>query len=732
MNTHVPAPTRLSPRPFLAGLRPHGLAALLLSSCALTLGAALALPAAAQETPQIATGGSPTPPPAAAPADKTVDDTALRYFIKQGDMARARAELERLHLLNPDWTPPASLFNPGARIESDVQPIWDLLAAGKGAEARNAVTQRQSADPNWKPPEDLVRALEAFEARNRLLNAASASQWRTVLSTADALQDDMDCDHADILWAVAEAYARTDQTARAVDAYRFMLKTCGKPQLRVATLQKAMGTLPDSDFQTLLGEMPAADRAAPDFHTLEVDLARRAIAAANDKPDTVAPMPSLEMVADMARKGDNDGANDATLLGFYAYRHNDLDSALAWFDFSLAHGGGAKAAEGYVLTLHAMQRALDAEPIAYKWRDASRDNMAAYVTAMTTALTTESAAKIEQPVLDHFAEVVGTIRSPLGAQAVAWYALNSGQPGMAADWFRLSIEWQRSEVAVYGLGLAYQDLGDKARFDALIKAWTPIYPRLPVLYAHSADTLPQDLSDARSGFTEEERRLRMSHEPPTHRGIPMPDGTMVAVPGEGVSGQPVTVAAGRRAATAGGVAVRERAPATGGGASGGSASSGGGGGGSSVSRGWQAMRAGRPYDAVTAFSQATGEEAAYGLALAYLRLGMPSQAAAAASAISKPAWRAELNTAVAASQATAAFTEHRYQDTVRALDARRATAEEKADLMMLRGWALYHSGDLSGARAAFEAANAAAPSSASQRALNVVTQRMLPRQFREP
>lgn len=731
----------------------HGrLRRLALSSCALAalMLPALMLPALAQGTSDPAHGDAPaaaTPltalplatttgtadgpaPDSTATGGSGVDDTALRYFIKQGDMARARAELERLHLLHPDWEPPASLFNPGARTESDEQAAWDLLAAGKGAEARSAVSQRQSANPDWKPSAALLRALDAFEARSRLINAATASQWRTVLSTADQLQDQMDCDHADILWAVAEAYARTDQTARALDSYRFMMKTCGQTALRVATLQKAMTTLPAGDFQTLLQQVPQSEREGADFSAVELDLARRAISAANDQPDTVAPMPQLEMVATAARKGDEDGARDATLLGYYAYRHNDLDSALAWFDFSLGHGGGAKAAEGYVLALHAMQRSLDAEPIAYKWRDASTDNMAAYVTAMTTALTTASAVKIDQPVLDRFAAVVGSVRSPLGAQAIAWYALNSGQPGMAADWFRLSVEWQRSEVAVYGLGLAYQDLGDRARFDALIRAWTPVYPRLPVLYAHSADALPQDLSDARSGMTEAERQLRMSREPPTHHGIPMPDGTMAAVPGEGVSNRPVAVAGATTAARSN--AGRMTAGSGGGQVASGGSGSGGGSGGGAVARGWQAMRAGRAYDAVNAFSQATGEEAAYGLSLAYMRLGMTSQATAAASAVTKPAWRSNLNTALASAQANAAFTEHRYEDTIRALDARRATAEERADLMMLRGWALYHSGDLAGARAVFEAANAAAPSSASQRALNVVSQRMLPRQFRDP
>ena len=53
--------------------------------------------------PQTDEAGSGSQNPGATPQ---VDETALRYFARQGDVRRLNAEIARLHSLYPDWTPP--------------------------------------------------------------------------------------------------------------------------------------------------------------------------------------------------------------------------------------------------------------------------------------------------------------------------------------------------------------------------------------------------------------------------------------------------------------------------------------------------------------------------------------------------------------------------------------------------------------------------------------------------
>lgn len=114
-------------------------------------------------------------------------------------------------------------------------------------------------------------------------------------------------------------------------------------------------------------------------------------------------------------------------------------------------------------------------------------------------------------------------------------------------------------------------------------------------------------------------------------------------------------------------------------------------------RGWCLMGANRPTEAEQSFAiarKASGASAAaYGETLANLRNGKTNDAHFnAANANLDPKKRRELDIEVLTQRARAAFSAKDYQSTLYALDERRKRTPETRDLMVMRGWALYHLG----------------------------------------
>ena len=121
-------------------------------------------PAPAQTSPD---AGKPA---AARPARPDVDESALRYFARQGDKRRLEIEIARLRALYPGWEPPANPLEGTSAGDPQLDRMWSLYAEGKLAEVRKAIADRQAAEPAWVVPEDLLQ---------RLALAKSASSWST-------------------------------------------------------------------------------------------------------------------------------------------------------------------------------------------------------------------------------------------------------------------------------------------------------------------------------------------------------------------------------------------------------------------------------------------------------------------------------------------------------------------------------------------------------------------------
>jgi tetratricopeptide (TPR) repeat protein len=661
-------------------------------------------------------GSPPSETPPANGSQPQVDESALRYFASQGDTRRVNAEIARLRALYPNWTPPSDLSQLSGAAAAPPDPIverlWTLYREDRIAEVRAAIAERQGSDPNWKPPEELVTALETVEARRRLVNASDTGQWRTVLSVATESPNLLTCMNVDVLWRVAEAFARTDQPNRTRDVYTYLLTNCSNPAERLATLQKALTLLPEQQVADLLQFERRTGEAPDDFSSIRDELARRRVERASLDSKVTASAEDLAAVERLIRNTNEPGP--VLILGWYNYHHGNPARALELFKTALDRNGAAKAAEGYAISLRALERLTEAEAFAYEWRDRAPENMKVYLDVATALLSQDPPPRLESPVVARIVRVVSAERFSDGAQALGWYSYNTQQIRTARDWFRTALNWKpEDEPSAYGLALSTQRLNERAAFNAVVAQWRGRSQRIAELTDRTNPASRRQLVPPRADIPAREAA------PPAAPGYATPrQVTMERVEVE----QPLVrseESVRRRQTEARSVLGRSCAITR---------NPNGLSGDSALTRGWCLMEINRPLEAVSAFDQAiatgssrTREEAAYGKSLAYLRKNLTSQAAiAAAEAPQTRERRVELGASILTQRALAAYRDERFVETLLALSERARLVPEQNDLLLIRGWSYFRLGRYDDAEKVFRAVQRTGHSEEASIGLNAV------------
>ncbi|MEZ0172363.1 tetratricopeptide repeat protein [Microvirga sp. TS319] len=648
-----------------------------------------------------------------------MDESALRYFASQGDTRRVNAEIARLRALYPNWTPPSDMSQLSGTVTVDpiIDRLWNLYKEDRIAEVRAAIAERQSSNPNWKPPEELTTALETTEARRRLTNAFDSGQWRTVLTIATENPNLLTCVNVDVLWRVAEAFVKTEQSDRGRDVYTYLLTNCANPGERLATLQKALGLLPDNQVADLLQFERKTGNEPDNFDSIREELARRRVERASNDEKMTATAEDLAVVERMTRNSDEPGP--VLVLAWYNYHHGNPARALDLFKTALNRKGGNKAAEGYAMSLRALERLAEAEAFAYDWRDKAPENMKVYLDVATALLSQDPPPRLEPRIVARIVPIVISQRFPDGAQALGWYAYNTSQFQTARGWFRQALDWRADdEPSAYGLALTTQRLNDRAGFSTIVAQWRDRSERIAdladgtvpraapqripsVQTAQPADTLPQVPMRPAPARAETSR-------------------TVVEASSLPVETRPRTVTVETRTGARRGCLVTRNpeglAP------------------GAAVTLGWCLMEANRPLEAVSAFDEAirrgggrTRQEAAYGKSLAYLRKNLTSEAAvAAAQAPQTGERRIELSASILSQRAVAAYRNGRYVETILALSERARIVPEQTDLMLIRGWSYYKLGRYQDAEKVFRAVQRTGNSEDASVGLNAVMEARIP------
>lgn len=612
-----------------------------------------------------------------------VDESALRYFASRGDTARLQAEISRLKALYPDWVPPKDPLAVPQNEDKQLEAMWQLYSHARYAEVHKAIAERQASEPAWKPPADLIERLTVAEARMRLINASDLKQYETVVRIGSETQSLLTCSEVDVLWRVAEALFRTDKAQRAMDAYTYILNNCQNAAERLATVQKAAAILPAKSVEDLLSKEKTAPDGTMEFDSIRDDLARRFVAEANGDGKIVVPPQYVSRLERLAETGGL--ASDALLLGWYYLPRGDMEAAEKWFRKARDKEDSASASQGLALALIDRNDQLAAEDAMYRWRDASKDAKSVYLAATANLLALDPPVPITAEVLKRIAAEVIKSRDASTAQQFGWYARALNQPQTALQWFRTALGWKLDdEPSAYGLAVTYQQLEDIKGLSEIQRLWAGRSERV-----------------AKVGEVEEKPET-------TQKQVPVPNETVGArrpartaavaeetdydQASEFVVTRPRrTVAVSRGCKST--VNPQTLPPEA------------------ALTRGWCLMELNRPMEAAAAFevgllgsSAKTREDAAYGQSLAYLRAGLASKAAVSAVKAPQNRKRAfELQQAILADKAVAAFDAGRPREVLLVLDQLKQLGPERTDLMSLRGYAYLRLKRYADARQVFEA-----------------------------
>lgn len=659
-----------------------------------------AAPAGAATTP-----ANPSPVGTAAGQQPVVDESALRYFASRGDNVRLQAEISRLRALYPNWVPPADPLAIPQNGDRQLENMWQLYSEGRYAELRRAIADRQTAESGWQPPADLLDRLDVAESRVRLVNASDLKQYATVIDIAAETPSLLTCAEIDVLWRVAEAFVETNRQPRGQDAYTYILKNCTEPAERVATVQKAAVLLPYGAMQALLSlEKPADANGVREFDSLRDDLARRFVADGNDDAKLeVAP----DYVSRVEKLAEQQGlASDALLLGWYQLRRNNEADAEKWFRIAHSKQDSALASQGLALALIARKSPQEAEDVMYKWRDGSKDATATYLAATANLMALQPPADLSEDVLGRIAAMIIEQKYVPTAQQFGWYARSLNQLQTAARWFETALRWKPDdEPSAYGLAVTRQQLNDRAGVAEVQRLWAGRSARIATLNDTSAASrtsapLPAPSAAAEQPLAVQPAAPQVLAAPTERSTVYQPQAaTQPAAPARPArTMQTVSVERGPRQVR-GCSTTRDPARLNPGDA---------------LTRGWCLMDINRPMEAVKAFEMALSspvrkerEDAAYGQSLAYLRAGLSNNAAVAATRAPQTRNRAsELQVAILADRALAAFEGRRYRETLIFLDQRAQLQQERVDLMVLRGYSYMNLKMYGDATQIFEAAAA--------------------------
>lgn len=661
-------------------------------------------------TDQTTTGQTTTDQAATTP---DVDESALRYFARKGDKVRLEAEIARLRALHPDWTPPADPLAEPLNVDQQLALMWKLYSEDKYDEVRKAIATRLSTEPGWKAPSDLLGKLAAGEARLTLTAASNAKRYDEVVDLAARQPSLLTCDNVDVLWRVADAFGNTARLPRAMDAYGYILDNCTEEPERLATLMKASALLDYGQMQTLLAKEKKAADGSGEFEQIRDDLTRSFVGEGGINANLVVAPAYLDRLKTMAAR---DGkASDALLLGWYYIKRKQVTEAGPFFRKAHDIEDSASASQGLALTLIAAKKPGEAEAVMYNWRDSSKEAWATYFAATANLMAVQPPPVIQPDVLARIAAAVTEKREIKTSENFGWYALAFQQPRTAAQWFRTTLGWKPDyEPAAYGLTVARLRLKDMAGVKQMQKLWggrseriasileprrkatevedsvpspdsvTPLFADPGVDDAATQSIDPAD--DVDRTLTTRSIRKAVAAPVATEKATTQAVDRMTTQTtrvtkrsrpkGCGTSVDPVTMTPG-----------------------------------AAIDRGWCLMNLNRPIEAAAAFdvalrspSDKVREDAAYGQSLAYLRAGLVDQAAVSATKARQGVKRAvELQTSILSDRALNAFSGGRPRETLIYLDQLAQLQTERADLMVLRGYAYRQLGRTTEAMRIFEA-----------------------------
>ena len=353
---------------------------------------------------------------------------------------------------------------PDAR-EKLLDVALDLMASA-GDAARRSATDR-GGPTGASPPTSgrLAEAVAVAEADTTARSATALGWYRLAIGRAN-----------DALPAFASAIGRAEAAAGPTSAPASDARVLPKAIEGYARTLLALGR--DADA---LAFADAWSARVPAIATMPGDLVAEIVS--RDGGASVLLPGAMDRMASVATRSHS--APAAAAFGWFSYRHRDWVKAAVWFSSAMAWApdrrGSLKLAEGYAASLHNQCRFAEAESAALDHVDeAGADELRRiYVDSVADRVSRSSAGAAMLPAeTARFAALTLATNSANGAQALGWYAYRSHQFAAAAAWFEKAVAWHATEAEVYGLALSLRRIGDGGGLVRVLDLYEGRYPSL--------------------------------------------------------------------------------------------------------------------------------------------------------------------------------------------------------------------------------------------------------------
>jgi len=223
-------------------------------------------------------------------------------------------------------------------------------------------------------------------------------------------------------------------------------------------------------MQSLLQLEKTLPDGSGEFEPLRDNLARRFVADAGKNVQLVIADVYLQRLDALVAK-DSEPA-DALLLGWYYLDRKNMAAAARYFKKARDTEDSVSASQGLALVLIAGGDARQAEDVMYPWRQSSSEASATYFAAIANLLAMQPAPVIDTVVLGRIAAALTDKKEVTSAEEFGWHALSFKQPRIAAQWFRLVLDWKADhEPAAYGLAVARLRLQDMPGVQEIQRLW---------------------------------------------------------------------------------------------------------------------------------------------------------------------------------------------------------------------------------------------------------------------
>lgn len=426
-------------------------------------------------TAKKADAGATTPSKAVDPATQDLrgpDVEALRYYAKNGDHDRYRAEYKRLTKLYPNWTMPVDLF---AEKNTNEQEFWDLYAEGRYDEIEELIRARQETNPSWTPTVELRAKLELRRTREAVVTSAETGEWQQVLQLVNDNPGLINGYDIEMLWYSAEAFAELGDEPNAHKTLLAALAISANGSLKSTTLQKAAAALSPEELELFIEEVFRRLDGSEDQTEVKDGIIRGLLEASMRTKAELSPkfQPLLEDFMD--RVDQTNDYVDVELLAWSSFQQEDWEQAHYWFDKLPDDHEDAEVLEGKILALKHKGAWLAAFQRATAWRDLSVDIGRLYINLGAPYLIPQKPEKFDPEFLRIYANKTSELQRGEGAEALGWYSYNIRQLKTSHSWFLKAVEWDETDTGAYGLMLSSRAARDRQLFDTYKRHYGPVY-----------------------------------------------------------------------------------------------------------------------------------------------------------------------------------------------------------------------------------------------------------------